>query len=125
MPAQAPVKSQTDHHLQGGRGSQPRPRWNFLPTTKSCSNALAATEEPRVVGKVHSSRDRLVETEAGRTNFLLMNPWSGIQERMAILFALGKVRGTLLPGTTTALTLTSPRVPLWPPPEVGTCFGAL
>lgn len=38
------------------------------------------------MGKVHSSRDRLVETEAGRTNFLLTNPWSGVQERMAILF---------------------------------------
>lgn len=35
---------------------------------------------------MHSSRDRLVETEAGRTNFLLTNPWSGVQERMAILF---------------------------------------
>lgn len=84
MSAQAPVKILTDHHLHGGCGSGPQ--WNLSPTTNSCSNALAATEEPKVEGKVHSSRDRLVETEAGRTNFLSTNPWSGVQERIAILF---------------------------------------
>ena len=126
MFAQAPAKSQTDHHLQGGSGSWPRPLWNFSPTTKSCSSALAATEEPKVVGKVHSSRDRFVETEAGRTNFLLTNP-SGAQERMAILFVEAvstrrSERNTVARATT---TLTSPSVRLWPPPEVGTSFGLL
>lgn len=88
---------------------------------------MAATEEPKVLGKVHRSRDRLVETEAGRTNFLLTNPWSGVQERTAILFVDGvstsrSERTTVARATT---TLTSPSVPLWPPSEVETSFGFL
>lgn len=86
VPAQAPAKSRADHHLQGGRSS--RLLWKFSPTSRSCSNAVAATEEPRVGGQVHSSRESLVETDFGFITLRLINPRSGVQERRAIFTAV-------------------------------------
>lgn len=54
------------------------------PTTKSCSSAAAATEEPKVEGKVHNSREGPVETAAAVSTFS-PNPSSGDQELSAIL----------------------------------------
>lgn len=58
------------------------------PTTKSCFRATAATEEPRVEGKVHNSREGPVETAAACSAFSLPNPSSEDQELTAILLPL-------------------------------------
>lgn len=81
-PPQAPLRA---HVPDGAAG--------LSPTTKSCSNAAAATEEPRVEGKVHNSREGPVETAAARSAFSLA-PGSGDRELRDILL----LRGSYQPG---------------------------
>ena len=100
----------------------PREPTGRSPTTRSCSRASAATEEPSVEGKVHNSREGPVDTAATGSAFSLPNPSSGDQALRAILLFLrifDQVRGKncRLPRATRTLRQ---RASSWPSPGVGT-----